>query len=197
MKRIIVCGILFAIGLIYILLPAPSSIQEIPGVPGSLKSDEPGDTWQNPNIAGYYTNARRAEVTSFYRDSFWQLHCCLDFNNFLNRIFFLIPPIRINRPPEEAYTYIRDQQRSTYLEEYLYPLRESLFVNGYEPFDENGVAFNNKSFTMLIDGKVYDSKVTIRYYPSAWGSRLLVYLGIWAGLIGLFIVLRRIFKKKL
>jgi hypothetical protein len=114
---------IFILGLVYMIWPGPTGINDIPALPDSVKSSEPGDTTQVANVAAYFSNMRRKEVTDFYRHQFGYL-----------KIFgVVIPPIKLNRPPEEAYTYIRDQQASTYLEEYAYPLRDSIFVNGFEP----------------------------------------------------------------
>jgi hypothetical protein len=137
--------------------------------PGSLKSDEPGDTYQNPNNAAYFSNFRRQEVIGFYKDQF----------SYLNIFGFKIPPLNSNHPPEEAFTYIRDQQASTYLEQFAYPLRDALFVNGFEPFDESGKPYRQGATNIFTKEAFFDSKTTIRYFGSSVISRLLVYILIW------------------
>lgn len=177
-------GIIFALGLVYILWPGPSSINNFSDLPGSLKSDEPGDTWQNPNIAGYYTNAWRAEATNFYKTNF----------SYIKVFGITIPPIRLNHPPEYAYQYIRDQQYSTYLEEFVYPLRDSFFVNGYEPYNQNGKPFKIGIAPVQVNKVFYNSKVTVRFYPSKWFFRLFVYSGIWLGFYVLYLIVRNLWK---
>ena len=77
-----------------------------------------------------------------------------------------LPTFRLNYPPEEAQTVIRDQTRSTFLEEIVHPFRESLFVNGFEPKDPKDVVF--------IENKVWRQKITIRLVPSKGIVRLVV-----------------------
>lgn len=166
---------IFTFGLIYILYPSPSSIDIFPPLPASVKSDLEGDTIQNPNIAAYFSNFRRDFITKYYKDFFKKT-----IFSFLN-----LPVISLNHPPEAAYKYIRDQQESTFLEEYVHPLRESMFVNGYEPLVQNII--NNRQRSDLGDRVefkdiYYNSKTTIRYYPTLLIFRLLVYLGVWVGL---------------
>ncbi len=167
-KRIFL-GTFFIFGLIYILAPGPQSIDDIPQLPGSLKSEEPGDTYQNPNIAAYFSNYRRKYVTDYYRNEFGSL-------NFWG---LKIPPIRLNHPPEEAFQYIRDQERTKYLEQYFYPLRDALYVNGYEPFDENGKKFDSISVPIYINGYYFTSKATLRYYHAPLFWRLMIYITGW------------------
>lgn len=169
---------IFLLGLSYVATPEAPSIQSFAGLPNSVKSDLPGDTWQNPNIAAYFSDYERPFVTRFYfqefRDKFW--------------LGKLIPPVLINHPPEDAYTYIRDQQESSFLEEYLYPLRGSLFVNGFEPVvNKNGQTSRITDY-FAVGGGVYASKTTIRYYPSPLWAKVGTYLGIWAASYLLIVV---------
>lgn len=165
-------GILFALGLIYILYPGPTSINDFPPIPDSKKSIEEGDTIQIPNVAAYYSFWRREEITKFYRGvyekkSFWP---------------FIIPSIRLNHPPEYAYNYVRDQLKGTFLEEYTYPLRDSIFVNGLDKWVLTELEQSQHGFyndTIHIDGVFYNSKTTLRFYNSSLISRIIVYLGIW------------------
>lgn len=164
--------ILFLIGLIYVLLPGPKSVNDFPSLPFSLKSTQEGDTFQNPNIAAFYSQFRRTFITFFFK------------LNFEKRLIpsLPIPVITLNHPPEYAYTYVRDQQESTFLEEYTRPLRESLFVNGYEPLIENYIRRNKADYlgnNIIYKGNLYASKTTLRYYPNSPISRTIVYLGIW------------------
>lgn len=168
--------ILFVLGLIYLGLPGASSIEDFPMLPAGVRSDLDGDTWQNPNLKAYFSDNRREFVTKFYRDIFSK-----------KLIGITLPVISLNHPPEEAYKYIRDQQESTFLEEYITPLRESFFVNGYEPEIENQILGRKADFVgnhIYFKGKPYNSKTTLRYYPTPFLSRFFVYIGIWiAGLV--------------
>lgn len=178
MKKYILIAV-FILGLIYILFPGPSSINDFPQLSNSLKSKEEGDTTQIPNVKAYYSFLRREEITKLYKDSYEKKSF-----GFLN-----IPAIKLNHPPEYAYTYVRDQLQSTFLEEYTYPLRDSLFVNGFDRKIYNDLIHLEHSFqndTIHIDGVFYNSKTTLRFYPSSPLFRVLIYIGIWWALILLF-----------
>lgn len=179
---------LFLIGLVYLVLPGPGSINNIPQIPNSLKSDEPGDTSQVPNIAAYFSLEKRDSVTKFYYESF----------SYLNIFGFKIPPIKFNHPVENAKVSVRDQIKSTYLEEYLYPFRDSLFVNG---FDQdvwnklNHIQSDGNNETIIIGDGVYNSKTTLRYHPSSAVSRVIVYAGSWVLGFALLKVFLKAWKK--
>lgn len=138
----------------YLLLPAPS----FPQHPSFfLVSHEPADL-ETPLRRGYYTDNSREEIMSYYQNQFQYITV------FGENI--VIPTIRLNYPPEEAKILIRDQTKSTFLEELVHPLRESVFVNGFEPKDEkDNIAFQ---------GKKYRQKVTVRYVPSSFLLRFAI-----------------------
>lgn len=168
--------------LIYLVLPGPQTINDFPSLPNSAKSTLSGDTWQVPNVVGYFSNNYRDFATSFYRESFWK------------KTWFPFPPIRINYPPEYAYTAIKDQTQSTYLEEYVYPLKSSLYVNGFEPFTKDGqprfwgaIKFNDGSDS-------YYTKVTLRYYYSSLWVRFVTWFGITLGILLIWKMGRRIVR---
>jgi hypothetical protein len=184
LKKLLV--LIFVIGLIYLVWPGPASINEIPELATSLKSDEPGDTTQNKNIAAYFSNNRREEVTGFYSGQF----------GYLNFLGFKIPPIRMNLPPEEAFTYIRDQQPSTYLEQFTYPFRDSLYVNGFEPFDEKGKEYRKGATQINIKGSYYLSKTTVRYYGSSVAVRVFLYILAWVCMILIYKLFRKALSDK-
>ena len=188
MKKILklLLAIFFILGFIYIILPGPASRDQIPALPDSQKSIEPGDTTQNPNNVGYYSDHRRSFITAFYYLAFQKM----------DPIGKLIPPIRLNYPPEDAFTYVRDQERSTFLEEYVYPLRESIFVNGYEPLVKNGRSISRDADFVIVDGMYFNSKTVVRIYPSPLSLRVVIYLGIWVSLLGIGFVGRKIFKER-
>jgi hypothetical protein len=120
-----------------------------------LQSDEPADT-ETPLRRAYFTNLTREEVISHYQK---QLERAIVFNLFL-------PTYRLNYPPEEAGTIIRDQTRSTFLEEIVHPLRESIYINGFKPSEAKDAIF--------IGGRPWEQKIIIKYVP----SKIYVRLGI-------------------
>lgn len=146
----------------------PSQIRDINtfvAFPGATLSKLSGDTVQMPNLVGLFSNRYRAYVTDFYKLEFQRL----------NQMPIL--PMVINHPPESAFVFIKDQTHSTYLEEYVYPFRGSLFVNGLEPFDERTKAPRYSAASLFgQDGADFETKVVIRYYPVAWWKRLAVLL---------------------
>ena len=146
MKRITKILFIFFSTLIifYLLLPNPS----FPEPPlDALQSNEPADT-EDLLRKAYFTNYTREEVMIHYKDQFEKP---IIFGIFL-------PSYRLNYPPEEANTIIRDQTRSTFLEEVVHPLRESLYVNGFKPATEKD--------TIIIEGKEWYQKITVRMVPS-------------------------------
>ncbi len=183
---IVIVSLIFVLGIVYLVLPYPSSINSFPGLPYSTKSDLDGDTWQHPNISAYFSQLTRDEVTAFYRQQlqsqFW--------------VGKIISPLTQNRPPEEAYQYIRDQQQSTFLEEYVYPFKGALFVNGYEPIVENGGSIDFVSDHIEFKNQYYISKTTLRFYPTSRKYSIAIYLGIWLALFGLYKMGRIILKLK-
>lgn len=179
--------IIFLLGLTYLLWPGPDSVSDFPPLPESLKSDEPGDTVQSPNIAAYFSQQDRQAITNFYKD--W----------YQNANFGFIPPLSLNHPPEESHQFVRDQQTSTFLEQYVFPLRGSIFVNGYEPVIENKINKRTSNFfgnMIHINGSYYASKTTLRYHPVPIHWRLVIYIGIWASAAGIYILSKKIWRER-
>ncbi|MDO8638486.1 MAG: hypothetical protein Q7R43_02845 [Candidatus Daviesbacteria bacterium] len=181
---------LFIIGLLYIILPGPTSIANFSPLPHSAKSTEPGDTVQSPNIAAFFSFFKRADITEFYRKNYQEL------------FWFgkLIPPLTLNYPPEEAKITIRDQLYVTFMEEYVYPLRGAIFVGGYEPFVENEMLGNEHNFIgdhVHINGIYYDSKTTLRFYPNNPVLRIMIYLAIWGVSLKLFKIWQKSLREEI
>jgi len=183
-------GIIFSL---YLILPGPSLPP--PDLPDSLKSDEPGDTIQLINVSAYYTEKDRETVIKFYQDYFSR-------SSFLN---IPLPTIRLNHPPETAKTIIKDTMQTYYLEELAHPLRESLFINGFEwekdvftPVEKRA---KNK---MIYRGIVWPAKITLKWSGSNTLVRLAVFWPAWilfGFCLGLFIqqiklTFKNIFFKK-
>lgn len=145
-KKFILC--LFLVLLVrYLLLSEPP----FPAQPlNSYKSIEPADT-ESVLRQSYYTNLSRPEIMDYYYAAMgnWGIRQVL--------------------PPEDAFAVIRDQTRSSYLEEIIHPFRESLYVNAYVPL--------KPSEQINIARVHYLNKVTIRYVPSSPVTRLTVLMG--------------------
>ncbi len=152
MKKIILV-ILNAIFLIYLLAPTPT----LTDLPNTVRSNLPGDTVQLKNVSGYFGNLSRTEVINFYKANY-------------NGPF----RIQINHPPEKAKEIIVDTIQSYYLEEFVLPFKESIFINGYEwqndVFTKPEKRIANK---MIYDGIEYQTKVTIKKIPTSIAQRLL------------------------
>lgn len=135
----------------YLALPS----YEFPLPPSeSLISNEPADI-ETPDRRAYFTNFDRTSVLEHYQNQIiTSSHFFLSFLTY-----------RLNYPPEEAQTIIRDQTRSVYLEEIVHPLRESFFVNGF-------IAQKEKD-NIVIDNRLWYEKITVRYVKSNLFNRLL------------------------
>lgn len=190
MKTRILLGGLFVIGLIYVLIPVPSGIDSFPALPDSVKSNLPGDTVQNPNIAAYFSAYRREFITSYYQQAFRKISFGI----------IPIPPLVINHPPELAWVFVRDMQESTFLEENVYPLRGSVYVNGFDPviYDKIHQIKTDplEGDHLRYDNNFYNTKTTLRYYPVGIFWRVLTYLGIWVVGIALFKLSVRVIKNR-
>lgn len=151
--------ILFFILLLVYILPSSSEFPSPPA--GAKQSSEPADT-ETPMRRAYFTDLSREEVINHYKS---------EFKSF--------PTIRLNYPPEEAQTIIRDQTRSSYLEELAHPLRESVYINGFVPKEQKD--------TILIEGVNYYQKITVRYVPSSVFARA-IYSGT-ISLLGYFLTI--------
>ena len=136
---------------LYLSIPSPQMPADLPNAP---KSQEPGDLRNPSNFAAYFTNLSREEVMAFYDAQF--------------RYPFLpiIPNYQLIYPPEEAFTYIADQTRSTHLRELVHPFRESIFINFYEPKPEDD--------QIAYQGQPFRAKITVRYYQSYFWARLFI-----------------------
>ena len=138
--------------LFYLSLPSPQFPKPLADV---YVSGEPADI-ETPLRRGYYTDYTRDDVLAHYQDQFKN-------SSFLG---IPLPTYRLNYPPEEAQTLIRDQARSTFLEEIVHPLRESIYVNGFEPkLAKDAIRIGEKDFRQ---------KVIVRYVPSSLSLRVLI-----------------------
>lgn len=146
--------------------PGPSKISDFAPLPYSDKSTLAGDTVQIPNVTAYFSDHYRKYVVSYYQQ------------NYRQNFHLPFAPLRLNHPPEYSWNVIKKHTDSTYLEELVYPLRDSLFVNGFEPFYEDGSPKFWGS-TKLNEGKnLWYTKTTLRFYPSNIIVKILVWVGI-------------------
>lgn len=178
----ILLAIAFFLGTFYLLLPSP---RDFPPLPNSIKSVEPGDTIQIANVSACYTDTPRKEVVEFYQ-------------HYFSRSTFLGIPLityKLNHPPERIREILRATQTSTYVEEIVHPLRESLFVSGFE--------WNNDPFTppdrrikniLIVNDKTYQFKVTLFYQESGIWPRLLIYYLILIAIYWLILVYKNLWQ---
>lgn len=144
--------VIFSVLLIYVILPEP----QFPTPPAdSIQSNEPADT-ETPLRRAYFTNYTRQEVMDHYK------------NEFSKPTIFNIPFIgySFNYPPEESQITIRDQTRSTFLEEIVHPLRESIYINGFEPKTQKDAIF--------IENRSWRQKIIIKYSGSNTSVRVIM-----------------------
>lgn len=113
---------------------------------GAVQSFEPADS-ETLLRRAYFTNLTREEVLAYYMKEFGS------------------PWLRLNYPPEEAETIVREQTRSSYLEELAHPFKESFFISGFIPKYEKDA--------IVIDNVKYYQKITVRYVPSTVLARIL------------------------
>lgn len=147
-KLLLIPVVLFSILFIWYLLLSSYNFPD--PLPESLQSHEPADS-ETPDRRAYFTNMTREEVMDHYRSQFEK-----------DMPFTL----RLNYPPEDAQTIIRDQTRSTFLEELTHPFRESIYVNGFEPKEP-------KDF-INVGGKDWRQKVTVKFVTTDAKFRILI-----------------------
>lgn len=177
----ITLAIIYFLGIVYLVLPGPV----IPNLEPALKSVEPGDTVQIPGVWAYYTNLSREETINFYKKAF-------------SRSSFLkipLPTYKLNHPPEYVRETVRDTQESNFYEEIVQPLRESLFISGWIPKEDQVYLAKSKSkepiTVFTVDDKEYNAKITLIYIRSPILMRVLV----WTGIILAFILVFQAFRK--
>ena len=170
--------------LIYMVWTGPSKISDFDGLPDSDKSKLEGDTIQIPNVSAYFSDNFREFVVPFYS------------NNYQSLSNLPFPPLRLNHPPEFSWNVIKKHTDSTYLEELVYPLRDSIYVNGFEPFYEDGQPKFWGATKFEVDGRSWFTKTTLRFYPSNIPARIFVWFGITISIILLYQLGRKILLQK-
>ncbi len=175
-------SLVYLLGVIYLALPSPA----YPELSRSGRSDEPGDTWQNPDQKGYYSNLSRSEVLADIESQF--------------NIKFLgitLPTFRLNYRPEDASDLVRGQLQSYYLEEIIIPFRESIFVNGWEPKKSPQYALlpDKSKSDLFLHGVPYDAKITLRPANSPVWARLLVWTLLFPSIYLVYLSFKKTFDK--
>lgn len=162
---------LFCFG--YLIVPSP----DFPAPPNqAVQSMEEADT-EIITKRAYFTNYSREEVIRHYQEQFKK-----------SRLFGIpLITFRLNYPPEDAQTLIRDQTRSTYLEELTHPLRESFFINGFEP--------KQAKDDIWYRGEHFSQKITVKYVYGSLGMRLAVLVLVSILIYLLFFEWRRFFSE--
>lgn len=166
------------------LWPGPSEISDFKPLPESFKSTLSGDTIEIPNVSAYFSNHFRNFVTPFYYEDYQK-------NNNLP-----FPPLKLNHPPQYSWEVIKKHTDSTYLEEFVYPLRNSLYVNGLEMFNPDGSRIFPGAPQIIEDGRVWLTKTTLRFYTANILVKVLVWLGIVVSTALLFKLGGRVLKNE-
>jgi hypothetical protein len=172
LSLIIIFNILF---LIYLITPVPN-LKELPN---SAKSNLPGDTVQLKDVTGYYTNLSRTEVMNFYQSIYS--------SPFL---------IRLNHPPEKAKEIFRDTMQSYYIEEFIIPFKQSIFINGFEwekdVFTKPEKRIKNK---LIYNDITYPSKINTKIFYTNIATRVFVFFITEIGIYLIYLSLRQFNKK--
>jgi len=179
---IVIFALVYLVGFVYLAIP----IKPLPDISDSTRSHEPGDTVQNPNQKAFFTQKDRKTVIGEIKDK-----------STISIFGFKIPPLTLNYRPEETALFVRKLINSNYLEEIVYPLRSSVFVNGWEP--ENAPIFKDYSDEkrpyIEINNIRYLAKITLRPVTSSVISRFLVWSLILPSLFLSLLSLKKSFSK--
>lgn len=169
--------------LIYMLWPGPTKISDFKPLPDSAKSTLSGDTTEIPNVSAYFSNQFRDFVIPFY------------YNNYKELTRLPFAPIKLNHPPEYSWSVIKKHTDTTYLEEFVYPLRDSLFINGFELYRSDGTPVFVGAPKLEEEGISWFTKTTLRFYPSSILVRVLVWIGIVISFLLIFRLGRNIVRE--
>lgn len=159
----------------------------LPDLDESVRSDEPGDSWQHPDQKAFYTyRDSRPEILGELQRKFSLL------DSWTNRLAY-----RLNYRPEEVGELVRDQLRSYYLEEVVHPLRESMYINVWQPDKSPALEEKQREAEKMYFKEVfYPVKVTLRPQFSSPFPRLLVWTFIFPLSYLVFQSLKKAFNEK-
>lgn len=158
--------------LYYLYLP---SLELPPPLPGSAKSREPADLAFTYRPA-YFTHSNRQQTMDHYTSHF----SLVFFDD------FRLKGYRLNYPPEEVSIWVRPHVYSSYLEEIVYPFRESLFINGFRPTQAKDAIWH--------DGVNYDEKIILKHVTSSVYVRIILGISSLAMLVLIIRELIDVFK---
>ncbi len=165
--------------LVYMLWPGPTSISQFYPLPNSAKSTLSGDTVQIPNVSAYFSNLFRNFVVPFYS------------KNYQQAFHFPFPPLEITHPPEYSWVVIKNPTDTTFLQELVYPLRNSLYINGLEMFRPDGTPIFWGAPELKENGIIWYTKTTLRFYTSNILTRIIV----WMGIVSAILLISRLERK--
>lgn len=147
MKKKLISIVFYVFSFIFLVyLGSPSAGFPMPPA-NSQQSFEEADI-ESTFRRAYFTNLTREEVINYYQKQYGG------------------PSIRLNYPPEDSQTLVRDQTRSTFLEELTLPFRDSYFINGFEPKEAKD--------EIWYKGIHYRQKIIIKYVPTSAYSRIIL-----------------------
>lgn len=165
------------IGIAYLALPN-YKFPDPP--PDAIVSQEPADL-ETPLRRGYFTNLSREETLNWYKKQFDQ-----------KQIFGInvkIPTLLFNYPPENSATLIREQTESTFLQEFVHPFRESVYVNGDKP-----TIYKDKP-AFFVNGQAREQKIIIRTVDSSLWMREFFFIVSMIMTVVIYRGYRDLFKK--
>lgn len=151
----------------YLFLPSPNFPKQLPDSVQSLEKADTETKWRR----AYFTNYTRAEVLGYYQAQ-------LEKSSLLG---ISLPTYRLNYPPEDAFVLIRDQTRSTFLEEVVQPFKAYLFVNGFKP--------KQAKDDIWYKGVHYEQKITVKYAVPSIFIRIPITL---LALLACFVIVREL-----
>ncbi|HEY5601306.1 MAG TPA: hypothetical protein VIK81_04455 [Patescibacteria group bacterium] len=175
--------IVYLLAVFYLLLPTP----KISGLPNSFQSIEPGDTVEIPGVSAYYTDILRDDVLNYYKKQ-------IKTTPFLN---LPLPFVLLNHPIQYGRLggYFSDQLKTTYIQEYVHPLRGQLLINGFGAKDSFALKAIQTPATFdyfFINNQKWESKVTIKYVDSNPIVRVVIFSLTFAGFIFVYKLFKRI-----
>ncbi len=183
MKKLLIflALVIYFSGIYYLTRPSP----ELPALANTVRSDEPGDTWQHPDQAAYYTSRdSRPEILGELQRKF-------DLSSLFQFTY------RLNYRPEESFEMVRDQLRAYYLEEVVHPLRESLFINVWDPAKSPMIDDDKRAQArMYFQGQFYPLKITLRPVYSGVTARLLIWTLIFPSTYAVYLTLSKSLGKE-
>lgn len=149
--------------------------------PDAIQSQEPADL-ETPLRQGYFTDYNREEVLAWYGKQFDHTH--------IFGVTLKLPTLLFNYPPENAGILIRDQTGSTFLQEYVHPFRESIFINGNKP----KIYGDNPAY--IVNGKSRQQKIIIKSISGGVWIREAFFVVTMAMTVVIYQGYARLFKKE-